>query len=83
MTARSMYILRTSWKNEEDDVNILVIGSGGREHALFWKLSESPQTEQIYAIPGNPGMGGMIDIPVTDHAAILRFVREKEISLIT
>ena len=77
-----MHISRTSWKNEEDDVNILVIGSGGREHALFWKLSESPQTEQIYAIPGNPGMGGMIDIPVTDHAAILRFVREKEIGLV-
>ncbi len=77
-----MHISRTSWKNEEDDVNILVIGSGGREHALFWKLSESPQTEQIYAIPGNPGMGGMIDIPVTDHAAILRFVQEKEIGLV-
>ena len=63
-------------------MNILVIGSGGREHALFWKLSESPQTDHIYAIPGNPGMGEMIDISVMDNAAILRFAREKDIGLV-
>jgi len=77
-----MHISPDSWKNEEDDVNILVIGSGGREHALFWKLSESPQADRIYAIPGNPGMGELIDIPVTDNAAILHFAREKEIGLV-
>lgn len=63
-------------------MNILVIGSGGREHALFWKLSESPQTERIYAIPGNPGMGEMTDIAVTDNAAILQFAKEKDIDLV-
>ena len=63
-------------------MNILVIGSGGREHALFWKLSESPQTERIYAIPGNPGMGEMTDIAVTDNAAILQFAKEKDIGLV-
>ena len=63
-------------------MNILVIGSGGREHALFWKLSESPQTERIYAIPGNPGMGEMTDIVVTDNAAILQFAKEKDIGLV-
>ena len=63
-------------------MNILVIGSGGREHALFWKLSESPQTGHIYAIPGNPGMGEMIDISVMDNDAILRFAKEKEIGLV-
>ena len=63
-------------------MNILVIGSGGREHALFWKLSESPQTDHIYAIPGNPGMGEMIDISVMDNDAILRFAKEKEIGLV-
>lgn len=77
-----MHISPDSWKNEEDDVNILVIGSGGREHALFWKLSESPQEDRIYAIPGNPGMGELIDISVTDNAAILHFAREKEIGLV-
>ena len=76
MTVLSMHILPVSWKNEEDDVNILVIGSGGREHALFWKLKESPQADKIYAIPGNPGMGEMVDISVTDNAAILRFAKE-------
>jgi len=77
-----MRILHSSWKNEDSNVNILVIGSGGREHALFWKLSESPQTERIYAIPGNPGMGEMTDIVVTDNAAILQFAKEKDIGLV-
>lgn len=63
-------------------MNILVIGSGGREHALYCKLSESPQTEQIYAIPGNPGMGASAAIALDDHAAILRFVKEHEIGLV-
>lgn len=82
MMLRSMRILHSSWKNEDSNVNILVIGSGGREHALFWKLSESPQTERIYAIPGNPGMGEMTDIAVTDNAAILQFAKEKDIGLV-
>lgn len=63
-------------------MNILVIGSGGREHALYWKLSESPQTEQIYAIPGNPGMGASAAIALDDHAEILRFVKKHEIGLV-
>ena len=63
-------------------MNILVIGSGGREHALYWKLSESPQTEQIYAIPGNPGMGASAAIALDDHAAILRFAKDHEIGLV-
>lgn len=63
-------------------MNILVIGSGGREHALYWKLSESSQTEQIYAISGNPGMGSSAAIALDDHAAILRFAKEHEIGLV-
>ena len=63
-------------------MNILVIGSGGREHALYWKLSESPQTEQIYAIPGNPGMDASAAIALDDHAKILRFAKEHEIGLV-
>ena len=63
-------------------MNILVIGSGGREHALFRKLMESPQTDKVYAIPGNPGMGEMTDISVSDNATILRFAKEKEIGLV-
>ena len=82
MMLRSIRILHSSWKNEDSNVNILVIGSGGREHALFWKLSESPQTERIYAIPGTPGTGEMTDIAVTDNAAILQFAKEKDIGLV-
>ena len=63
-------------------MNILVIGSGGREHALFWKLKESPLTDSIYALPGNPGMGEQIDISATDNEAILKFATEKEIGLV-
>ena len=63
-------------------MNILVIGSGGREHALYWKLTESPQTDKIYALPGNPGMGEPVDISVMDNEAILRFATEKEIGLV-
>lgn len=63
-------------------MNILVIGSGGREHALFWKLKESPLTDSIYALPGNPGMGEPIDISATDNEAILKFAKEKEIGLV-
>ena len=77
-----MHILHSNWKNEEYNVNILVIGSGGREHALYWKLMESPQTEKIYVLPGNPGMGETTNISVTDNAAILRFAKEKKIDLV-
>ena len=63
-------------------MNILVIGSGGREHTLFHKLTESPQADKVYAIPGNPGMGEMTDISVEDNAEILRFAKEKEIGLV-
>ena len=37
-------------------MNILVIGSGGREHTLAWKLAQSPKATKLYAVPGNPGM---------------------------
>ncbi len=66
-------------------MNILVIGSGGREHAFAWKLAQSPLCRTLYAVPGNPGMEPLAerhDMPLTDDfSALIRFAREKEIEL--
>src|SRR5579885_3604907 len=56
-------------------MKILVIGSGGREHALVWKLAQSPSVTQVYAIPGNPGMARLARcLPGTDYLAAAREV---------
>ncbi|MCH8103226.1 MAG: phosphoribosylamine--glycine ligase, partial [Chloroflexi bacterium] len=48
-------------------MNILVVGSGGREHALAWKLSQSRGVENIYAAPGNGGTAGLgTNLPISD-----------------
>jgi phosphoribosylamine--glycine ligase len=65
-------------------MNILVIGSGGREHALAWKIKQSPLVEKLYCLPGNGGMAEIaecIDISVTDINSILNFAKEKQIDL--
>jgi phosphoribosylamine--glycine ligase len=65
-------------------MNILVIGSGGREHALAWKLSESKQVKALYCAPGNPGMASVaenIGLEVDDIEGLLSFALEKEIDL--
>ncbi len=67
-------------------MNILVIGSGGREHALTWKLAQSPKAEKIYAIPGNPGIGELAecvkDISIEDNSSIVAFAKEHDIDLV-
>ena len=66
-------------------MNILVIGGGGREHTLAWKLSQSAHTDKLYAIPGNPGMADIAecisDISISDNAALVSFALEKKIHL--
>jgi phosphoribosylamine--glycine ligase len=68
-------------------MKILVIGSGGREHALVWKFAQSKRVEKVYAVPGNPGIAATpkaecAAIPVGgDFAELRRFVREKGIDL--
>ena len=64
--------------------SILIIGSGGREHALGWKLNQSPQVGKIYFAPGNPGtkkIGENIPIKVTDINKLLKFAKYKKIYL--
>ena len=65
-------------------MKILLIGSGGREHALAWKLSQSPDVERIYAMPGNPGVAQFadcVDVEVTDFARIEKFAKDNAIGL--
>jgi len=65
-------------------MKILVIGSGGREHALVWKLKQSPRVTKLFCAPGNAGIGTLADcvfIPISDHAALVKFVRDEQIDL--
>lgn len=65
-------------------MNILIIGSGGREHALGWKLSQSPYVKKIFFTPGNGGtseLGENIDIKTTDTKGLLQFAQTNSIDL--
>ncbi len=67
-------------------MNILLIGSGAREHALAWKLAQSSQVDRIFAAPGNGGTAGIpsctnIPVPVDDLQALLRFALDNHVDL--
>ena len=66
-------------------MNILVIGGGGREHTLAWKLAQSPSATKLYAIPGNPGMAAVAEcvsgISIEDNEAVVAFAEEHAIDL--
>ncbi|MEQ8202039.1 MAG: phosphoribosylamine--glycine ligase, partial [Syntrophomonadaceae bacterium] len=65
-------------------MRVLVIGSGGREHALVWKLAQSPRVEQLYAAPGNPGIAAQaecINIKIDDIEGLRDFARQARIDL--
>lgn len=66
-------------------MNILIIGSGGREHALAWKIAQSPRASKIYVAPGNGGtreIAENVPIPAGDIKGLLAFAREKKIDLV-
>ncbi|RKQ63861.1 phosphoribosylamine--glycine ligase [Thermovibrio guaymasensis] len=65
-------------------MKVLVVGSGGREHALAWKLAQSGKVSKVYGAPGNPGIaqiGQCIDIPVTEIKALADFAEKEGIDL--
>lgn len=69
---------------KRDNLCILVIGQGGREHALVWKLRGSPRVSKVYAAPGNPGMEGLaecVPIPINDVHQLACFALENHVDL--
>jgi phosphoribosylamine---glycine ligase len=65
-------------------MKVLVIGSGGREHAMAWKLLQSPKVQTVFVAPGNGGTAAdkrLHNVPITDHAALADFVQAERIAL--
>ncbi|MFC3712250.1 phosphoribosylamine--glycine ligase [Sphingoaurantiacus capsulatus] len=66
-------------------MNVLVIGSGGREHALCWKLAQSPRLGKLYCAPGNAGIAQVADLVTldpADHQAVVAFAHANDIGLV-
>jgi len=66
-------------------MNILLLGSGGREHALAWSLSKSPNLSKLFVSPGNAGMkecAALVDVDAGNHDAVISFCRDQAIDLV-
>lgn len=66
-------------------MNVLIIGSGGREHALAWRIRQSPICKNLFAAPGNAGMAKVATLTaldIADHPAVISFCRENEIGFV-
>src|SRR3954464_10786775 len=66
-------------------MNILLLGSGGREHALAWKIAASPLLTKLWCAPGNAGIAReaeCVALDVTDHAAVIAFCRSHKIDFV-
>src|SRR5262245_16032486 len=66
-------------------MNILLVGSGGREHALAWKIAASPLLERLFCAPGNAGIAQeaeLVALDGADHAAVIEFCRANKIGLV-
>ena len=66
-------------------MNILLLGSGGREHALAWKIAASPLVDKLYCAPGNAGIAQeceLVALDPADHAAVIAFCRANDVALV-
>ncbi len=66
-------------------MNVLLIGSGGREHALAWAISASPLLSKLYCAPGNGGISDVaecVSLPVADHTAVIRFCKDNNVDFV-
>src|SRR5436305_10548398 len=66
-------------------MNILLLGSGGREHALAWKIAASPLLTKLWCAPGNAGIAreaGCVAIDITDHAAVIDFCKSNAVDFV-
>jgi phosphoribosylamine---glycine ligase len=66
-------------------MNILLLGSGGREHALAWKMAASPLTDKLYCAPGNAGIAQeaeCVALDIADHAAVIAFCRSHGVDFV-
>lgn len=66
-------------------MKVLLIGSGGREHALAWKIAQSPHLTKLYAAPGNPGIADhaeLVSLDIDSHDAVVSFCKENDIHFV-
>ncbi len=66
-------------------IHVALVGSGGREHALAWKLAQSPRLGTLYALPGNPGIAAVAtcrDVKTSDSAAVVEFCRRHDVGFV-
>ena len=65
-----------------DPMNVLIVGAGGREHALAWKIGQSPRVDRVFVAPGNAGTAAdaeNVDISPTDIPKLLQFAKQNNI----
>src|SRR5580692_8825448 len=66
-------------------MNILLLGSGGREHALAWKMAASPLVDRLYCVPGNAGIAReaeCVALDIADHAAVIAFCKASKVDFV-
>src|SRR5512147_720301 len=78
-------LLNRHTSNHRHLMNILLLGSGGREHALAWKIAASPLVTKFWCAPGNAGIAReaeCVALDVADHSAVIAFCKQNKVELV-